>query len=368
MNKSEFHFAIGHIDWTVLAGLLGSALLAYIAHFVAFAIVRRISQRTATSGDDEMVRALYQPSRWLLILLVLMAGVEAARVEPVIEGWWRIASAMALAALAGWGAMRVLAAVRHIVEERNDITADNNLMARRRTTRVRILNRVAQTVILFLTIAFMLLAIPAVRTIGVTLVASAGLAALAVGAAAQPALKNLIAGIQMAFTEPIRLDDVVIVEGEWGRIEDIRLTYVVLRIWDDRRLVVPVSYFLENVFQNWTRQTSDLLGTIYFHVDHAADIGRIRESFLRIVEANANWDGRTAGLVVTGQTAEATELRGLVSAANSSLAWDLRCEVREAMIDFMRREMPEALVRSRAKLEGEAGGEPLPMIQSARRT
>ena len=185
------------------------------------------------------------------------------------------------------------------------------------------------------------------------MMASAGLAALAVGAAAQPALKNLIAGIQMAFTEPIRLDDVVIVENEWGKIEDIRLTYVVVRIWDDRRLVVPVSYFLEKPFQNWTRQTSDLLGTIFFYVDPSADVGRIRAAYEQIVAANERWDKRVGILQVTEHKPDALELRGLVSARNAAVAFDLRCEVREAVLEYLRSEMPEALPRGRRIIEGE---------------
>jgi small-conductance mechanosensitive channel len=185
--------------------------------------------------------------------------------------------------------------------------------------------------------------------------ASAGLAALAVGAAAQPALKNLIAGIQMAFSEPIRLDDVVIIEGEWGRIEEIKLTYVIVRIWDDRRMVVPVSYFLEKPFQNWTTKTSDLLGTVFLYVDPTADIERIRARFVEAVKGNSRWDGRVAILQVTDHRADALELRGLLSARNAGTAFDLRCEVREAMLTFLRTEMPEALVRGRQRVEAGEG-------------
>ncbi len=227
----------------------------------------------------------------------------------------------------------------------------DNLKARRQHTRIRILYRVTQFVIGFLILSLMLIMIPGVRTVGVTLMASAGLAGLAVGAAAQPALKNLIAGIQMAFSEPIRLDDVVIVEGEWGRIEDIKLTYVVVRIWDDRRLIVPVSYFLEKPFQNWTTKTSDLLGTVFLYVDPATDIEPIRAKFVESVKANARWDGRVAILQVTDHRGDALELRGLLSARNAGTAFDLRCEVREAMMNYLRSDMPQALVRSRHSIE-----------------
>jgi small-conductance mechanosensitive channel len=271
---------------------------------------------------------------------------------PRLEELWSIGSRMLFALLSGWLALGAMRATRIALERRSDISVEDNLRARRNHTRIRILYRVAQFVVGLLVVALMLIAIPGVRTVGVSLMASAGLAALAVGAAAQPALKNLIAGIQMAFSEPIRLDDVVIIEGEWGRIEDIKLTYVVVRIWDDRRMVVPVSYFLEKPFQNWTTKTSDLLGTVFLYVDPAADIERIRAKFVEATKANARWDGRVALLQVTDHRADALELRGLLSARNAGIAFDLRCEVREAMLTFLQRDMPEALARSRQITEG----------------
>lgn len=350
MFNIDFDSLAGRVDWSVLAGLAGSVLLALLVHFVLFALLQRVARRTPFAGDNAIVDAVYHPSRWLLVLALLMPGMATVGLGPVGQRWWTIGSAMALAALVGWLALSVVRAGRMIVEQRTDISADDNLMARRRMTRVRILNRIVQVVILFLTLSFMLMAIPAVRSVGLTLVASAGLAALAVGAAAQPALKNLIAGIQMAFTEPIRLDDVVIVENEWGRIEDIRLTYAVVRIWDDRRLVVPISYFLERPFQNWTHEGSALLGTVFFHVDHAADVHRIREAFLRAVRKNPLWDRRTAGMQVTDHKREGIELRGLVSARDAGTLWDLRCQIREAVLDFIRTDMQEAIARDRLRL------------------
>ncbi len=231
------------------------------------------------------------------------------------------------------------------------MSVENNLRARRRRTRASILHRIIVFVVLAITFCLMLMSIPSVRSIGVTLIASAGLAALAVGAAAQPALKNLIAGIQMAFSEPIRLDDVVIVEGEWGRIEDIRLTYVVVRLWDERRLVVPVSQFLEKSFQNWTRETSQLLGSVFWYLDPAADIPRLRAKLEELVKANPRWDGRFCNLQVTDTKPEAIEVRGLMTAKDASTAFDLRCDIREGLLAYIRQEMPEALVRTRGLLD-----------------
>ncbi|MEG8223730.1 mechanosensitive ion channel [Sphingomonas sp. HH69] len=337
-----------HITSTAAVSIALAVASAFLLHWALYAVVLRLVRQRM---DPVLLPALFQPTRWLVVLLALGAGVQPLDMGPRVEGLWSIGSKMVFALLVGWLLFRLMRATRVMIERSVDINAEDNLKARQRHTRVRILYRVAQSVIAVLVIAMILMAIPGVRTIGVTLAASAGLVGLAVGAAAQPALKNLIAGIQMAFSEPIRLDDVVIVEGEWGRIEDITLTFVVVRIWDDRRMVVPVSYFLEKPFQNWTTKTSDLLGTVFLYVDPTADVARIRDKLVEVTTANARWDKRVVLLQVTDHRADALELRCLLSARNAGVAFDLRCDVREAMLDFLRTEMPEALVRGRQRIE-----------------
>lgn len=341
------NFSFYGLSFPAIASGAVALAVAFAVHWLAFNSLIRVIRRARGGSDSILLAAIRRPVLWLMLLMALGATIEPLTLHPRLESLWSIGSRMVFALLLGWLAIAVLRAVRKIVEERSDISVEDNLKARQRQTRVRILYRIGQFLIAFIVIALMLIAIPGVRAVGVTLMASAGLAGLAVGAAAQPALKNLIAGMQMAFTEPIRLDDVVIVEGEWGRIEDIRLTYVVVRIWDDRRLVVPVSWFLERPFQNWTTKTSDILGTVFFHVDPSADVGRIREKFIEATKGNARWDGRVAILQVTEQRAESLELRGLLSARNAGIAFDLRCEVREAVLEFLRTDMPEALPRNR---------------------
>ena len=340
-----------------------SVAVAFLLHWLAYWIATRVVRRMKL--DPVILPAIYHPTRWIVVLMALAAGIQPLTFSDRIEAIWAIGSKMLFILLFGWLIFASMRAFRIILERRSDITVEDNLKARRQHTRIRILYRVAQFIIGFLIISLMLIMIPGVRTVGVTLMASAGLAGLAVGAAAQPALKNLIAGIQMAFSEPIRLDDVVIIEEEWGRIEDIKLTYVVVRIWDDRRMVVPVSYFLEKPFQNWTTKTSDLLGTVFLYVDPAADVERIRTRFIEAVKANSRWDGRVAMLQVTDHKTDALELRGLLSARNAGIAFDLRCEVREAMTHFLRTEMPEALVRSRQRIEADQGFEQLLTRRSA---
>lgn len=328
-----------------------SVAIAFLLHWLAYWIVTRAVRRM--NLNPVILPAIYHPTRWIVVLMALTAGIQPLTFSDRIEAIWSIGSKMLFILLVGWLIFSSMRAFRVILERRSDITVDDNLKARRQHTRIRILYRVTQLIIGFLIVSLMLIMIPGVRTVGVTLMASAGLAGLAVGAAAQPTLKNLIAGIQMAFSEPIRLDDVVIVEGEWGRIEDIKFTYVVVRIWDDRRMIVPVSYFLEKPFQNWTTKTSDLLGTVFLYVDPSADVERIRAKFIEAVKVNSRWDGRVAILQVTEHRTDALELRGLLSARNAGVAFDLRCEVREAMMHFLRADMPEALVRSRQRIEAD---------------
>lgn len=333
-----------------LAGVLAivvAVVAALVAHRLVFAILLRATAHRAQSAEAIILAQAARPARWILVAVAISLAQRAAPLDAWATGLWRQAAGFILPALFGWLAVSLVRATQQIIEARADISVVDNLEARRRRTRVGILARIAAVLILFLTVCMMLISIPGVRNVGVTLMASAGLAGLAVGAAAQPALKNLIAGVQMAFTEPIRIDDVVIIAGEWGRVEEIRLTYVVVKVWDERRLVVPVSKFLEEPFQNWTRSSAQLLGAALFYLDPTADIPRLRAELERIVRANPLWDGRFFNLQVTDMKPDVIEVRALVTAADASKAFDLRCDVREAMLAFIERELPDALPRHR---------------------
>ncbi|GAA0660917.1 small-conductance mechanosensitive channel [Sphingomonas insulae] len=331
-----------------LSGVAAFVLALALLHRVMLVVLRRLAARTATRTDDILIARLGRPTFWLVIGIALAASGPGLDLPRYWETIWQRVLGLAMPAIFGWMLLAALTAYRDLSEVRFDISAADNLRARRRRTRIGILHRIGVFLLVMLTVMMMLMSIPSVRTIGVTLAASAGVAGLAIGAAAQPALKNLIAGIQMAFTEPIRIDDVVIIDNEWGRIEDIRLTYVVVRIWDDRRLVVPVSKFLENSFQNWTRETSALLGSVFWYLDPAADVPRIRDKLAEVVRASPRWDQRFFNLQVTDSKPDGTmEVRGLMTAKDASTAFDLRCEVREAIYAFIRADMPEALPRDR---------------------
>jgi small-conductance mechanosensitive channel len=190
-----------------------------------------------------------------------------------------------------------------------------------------------------------------VRQLGTTILASAGVVGIVVGMAAQRTIATFIAGLQIAITQPIRVDDVVIVENEWGRIEEITLTYVVVRIWDLRRLIVPITYFIESPFQNWTRTSADILGTVFVYADYTMPIDVLRDELQNILKKSEHWDGKVCVLQVTNASDRTMELRALMSAADASTAWTLRCEVREKLIDFIRREYPKSLPKVRAELK-----------------
>lgn len=350
------------IDIAIVAAAI---LAALIVDGISRRIVCRLARRTPGRFDDIFVAAARQPVRWILIAVSLAIARRWLALGDTADAAWAQVAGLAVPLLLGWLLIALIGAMQGAVEAANDVTVTDNLAARRRRTRIAILSRIASITVVFLTIALMLLSIPSIRTVGVSLVASAGLAALAVGAAAQPALKTVIAGIQMAFTEPIRIDDVVIIEGQWGRIEEIRLTYVVVRSWDDRRLIVPVTRFLDNSFENWTRTGSALTGAAFLYLDPSADIPRLRARFEEVVRADPKWDGRALGLAVTDMKADAIEVRAIATAANSGATFDLRCNIREALLAFIRDEMPEALPQGRVRSLGATSPEQAAAAEAA---
>jgi len=256
-------------------------------------------------------------------------------------------------ALFGWIAVKIVHVARDAFLSRYDMSAQDNVHARSMHTQIRLIANVIGVVIVLLTVSFILMSFSQVRHIGMSLLASAGILGIVVGFAAQKTLGNFIAGIQIAIAQPIRLDDVVIIENEWGWIEEITLTFVVVRIWDLRRLVVPISYFLEKPFQNWTRTSADLLGTVFIYTDYSVPVKEIRTELTRILESSSKWDKKVNGVQVTNVTEKTVELRALMSAADSPAAWALRCEVREKLLEFLQQRFPECLPRIRLEMNKE---------------
>ncbi|OZB53813.1 mechanosensitive ion channel family protein [Stenotrophomonas acidaminiphila] len=344
-------------DWTVIrtyALPLGAAILA---GFVVWTLMLWLFRRT--QGRDyrraRIVRVVSLPLAFFLPLLFLEMALGATPLDgKALQVMQRLLHVGVVACLT-WLLVRAVAAGERAILRNHPIEMADNLAARRVQTQTRVLSRVLMGVIVLFGVATVLLAFPQARQVGKTLLASAGIVGLVAGIAARPVFGNLIAGLQIALTQPIRLDDVVIVEGEWGRIEEIGSSYVVVRIWDERRMVVPLSWFIENPFQNWTRRSADLLGTAFLWLDYRTPVAAVRAELERICRESPLWDGRVCVTQVTEASEHAIQVRLLVSARNSGDAFDLRCIVRERMIDFLMREHPAALPRLRAEVVDPAG-------------
>ena len=322
------------------AAAAGTAIaLALLVHLGLFRLLGRLARISHLDSDELVVERLRAPTRWALIALgIELAGESSA----LLARLWGAVDRFAIPALLGWIAVRLVRAYAVAVDSRARRNEDE-MYARSRRTRIAILSRSLRFVIVFVTIALMLLSLPGVRTVGVTLITSAGLAALAVGAAAQPALKSLIAGIQMALTEPVRIDDHVVVEGESGRVEDIRMTYVVIRTADERRLIVPTAKFLDSSFQNWTRVGGGITGSVVVAIRPGTPIGPIRTAYEAMLARRPEWDKRTGALQVSESRIDAIELKLVMSAAEPTALGKLRLVLREDMLEWLRCELPEAV-------------------------
>jgi small-conductance mechanosensitive channel len=339
-----------------LGTLVATVLVALLVHHVLFRTLDRMARGTKTIVDDSLVRHLRPPARLIIPILAVSFLLPLLTVSPRILIFLKQTFSLLLIISVAWLLVKLVYVLEDLILNQYSIDIKDNLEARRVRTQIQILKKVVIAVVGVLALAAALMTFEKVRQLGTTLLASAGIVGIIVGLAAQKSISTLFAGIQMAITQPIRIDDVVIVENEWGRIEEITLTYVVVRIWDLRRLIVPITYFLEKPFQNWTRISAEILGTVFLYVDYTVPVEEVRAEMKRIVESSPLWDKRVCALQVTNATERTVELRALVSAADSSSAWELRCEVREKLIGFIRQNYPDGLPKVRAELTESAGG------------
>jgi small-conductance mechanosensitive channel len=335
-------------DWLIGLGLFCFAILCALSlhRLLASMVKRAIGPKRSIAV--QVLETTSGPSKLAVCLVAVAVVLPLAPLNDDLRNALTHLFAVASIALIGWISIRAvdLVAARYLQRYRLEI--EENFLARKHVTQVRVFKRVIDTVIVIVAVSTALMTFESVKQYGVSLFASAGAAGLVVGLAARPLLSNLIAGVQIAVTQPIRIEDAVIIENEWGWVEDIASTYVVIRLWDWRRMVVPLAYFIERPFQNWTRDAASLIGSIILHVDYAADVPKIRERLERVVQESKLWDGAVVNLQVVDTNARTMELRALVSARNAPQAWDLRCEMREKLVAFLQAEMPEALPRDRA--------------------
>ncbi|MGD1877021.1 MAG: mechanosensitive ion channel family protein [Kiloniellaceae bacterium] len=335
---------------------VGVILLALLLHRLAMASLIRYAplKESDLSAVLDRVRGL---TRLGAVLLAAVIVLPVLPLGGVLLGYLRHGLSIMLIALIGWTVIVIINLLSDLRARRYRVDLEDNLTARKFLTQIRVLQRTSVVFVGLITLAVILLTFESVKEYGAGLFASAGVAGLVLGLAARPVLANLIAGIQIAITQPIRLEDAVVVEGEWGWIEEIATTYVVVRIWDWRRLIVPLSYFIEKPFQNWTRESGSIIGAVIWHVDYRVPIEAFRQKMKEAVAASEFWDKQVVVLQVTEVRPQTLELRGLMSARTSPRAWDLRCEVREKMIAWLQETHPEALPRVRAEV-GPAPGAP----------
>ena len=337
-------------DWAAGAGIF---VLAAAAALLIYLSVSKLVLHI-TGQHASFVRNIFLRVRRIVCLALVLLSVSFAAQLPYFPDNFSEAVSKVMSVgiilLIGWSALAALNVASDFYLGHFQSSIADNLLARKHVTQVRVLRRTIDVLVVIITVAAALMAFEPVRQFGVSLFASAGAAGLVVGLAARPVLSNLIAGIQLAITQPIRINDAVLVEGEWGWIEEITSTYVVIKVWDWRRLIVPLSYFMEKPFQNWTRDATQLIGSVFLQVGYQASVDGLRMKLEEIVRASKLWDGKVVNLQVTDFKQDAVELRALVSARTSPEAWDLRCEVREKLLAYLQTDMSGSLPKRRIEV------------------
>lgn len=345
--------------WMISAGLALAAICGgWLAALLLLKMGRKLARLTGTRLDDITAEMSRGPLVILGPLLCLSLLVPILGLPESVRGLVSHVLGLSVITCLTWLGIRLTGVGEAWFLDRYDISIRDNLKARAVQTQVRIIRRVVVVILLLVGVSTGLMTFEKVRQLGTGILTSAGVAGIILGLAAQRTISTLMAGLQIAVTQPFRIEDVLVVENEWGKVEEITLTYVVLRIWDQRRLVLPITYFLDKPFQNWTRVSAEILGSVFLYMDYTVPVEAMREELHRIVSESDLWDGRVCVLQVTNATERTVELRALVSAVDSSKAWDLRCLVREKLIAFVQRHCPGSLPKVRASLQEDCGGKP----------
>lgn len=333
----------GKVLYLLISGLIGFAL-----SLILFESLKLILKKTLESPSSLINKKLRYIFYLFFTVMMINISIPVAGFEGIFGIYVKKAFYILFIACFAFLIAKAIQFVRALVYEKNDINIENNLSGRKIRTQIDFIYKLSLVITSIIAVSIVLMSFQPVRELGTSILASAGIAGIIIGLAAQKSISNLLAGFQIAFTQPIRLDDVVIVENEWGRIEEITLTYVVVRIWDERRLVLPISYFLEKPFQNWTRVSADLLGTVFIYADYSLPVDAIRAEVTRLLKNLPLWDGKVNVVQVTDATERTMQIRILISSRNSGDAFDLRCILREKIIEFVQRQYPECLPKFRA--------------------
>jgi small-conductance mechanosensitive channel len=337
--------------WSAI--ILAAAIsIALIGHFIVFRLLPRFARRQGTVFGQSLVKHSRGPARWIFPLLAALAVLPSLPLPPLLMAALEHITGLGLIAAIAWLVILSIDITSDVLAERYRIDVTDNLVARRIHTQFMMLRSIMVVLVAIVTLSIMLMTFPVIKHIGMSLLASAGLATLVVGLAMKGTLSNLIAGVQIALTQPFRLEDAVVVEGEWGWIEEIGTMYVVVRIWDLRRLVLPLSYFLDHPFQNWTYRSADILGATILYTDYTVPMEEMRTELRRICESTKLWKGEVCVLQATDATEHTVQLRALMDARNAGDASDLRCLVREGLIEYLKKNHPESLPRYRGEVAG----------------
>jgi len=330
--------------------LIGSVLAGLLVFYILKKILNSFAKKSKGILFKSLVKHLRMPLMLFIPLIVLSLTQVYAPLSPnVLDAIGQILS-IALTITIVWLIAKFTFVIEDLILNSYRMDVKDNLKARKIHTQLQFFKKTVVIVISIIALAIILMSFEQIRQLGTAILASAGVLGIIIGFAAQRSISTLLAGLQIAITQPFRIDDVVIVEGEWGRIEEIALTYVVVRIWDLRRLVLPISYFLEKPFENWTRESADILGTVYLYADYTIPVQEVKKELLRILKKSEFWDGKVWNLQVTDMTEHTVQLRALMSAQDASAAWNLRCVVRENLLDFIQSKYPDALPKVRAEL------------------
>jgi small-conductance mechanosensitive channel len=332
--------------WNVLVVVV-SLLIGIIIRIALQKILAFYTKRSDFYLFKAVTRHLQTPANFLIPLLVLNSSIDLMKLRD--ESLVTKGVELCLLAAFAFALIRGVTLIEDIIYYRNDITKADNLKERKIRTQIRFITRFAIAIIIVVSIAAILLSFENLRKVGTGLLAGVGLGGIIIGFAAQSTLSNVLAGFQIAFTQPIRIDDAVLAENEFGRVEDITLTYVVVRLWDERRLILPINYFIQKPFQNWTRVSTDLLGTVFLYMDYSLPIDDVRKKFEALLKESHLWDGKVKAVQVTDCKERVIELRLLVSARNAGDAFDLRCHVREQLIRYIQEHHPESLPKTRSE-------------------
>ena len=341
INNESFVFIIATISFVALL-----ALVFYIYRYLFLYFRKKVSQ-TPGKLDNFILDLIRIPTLWFIYWILLKIFTHIFLTDQPFFPFLQHFNSLLLIFAVAWIAIQLVKACSYYLQNRLDINATDNLHARKSLTQIKIFQGIVNSIIVIIAISIGLLTFEQAKNIGLSLLTSAGIFGIIVGFAAQKSIGMFLAGLQIAITQPIRLDDVVIVEGEWGRIEEITLSYVVVKIWDERRLMLPVNYFLEKPFQNWTRSNAAIMGTIFFYVGFDLPVQALRDFMPELLKDNPNWDGRVWNVQVTNTNEAYKEVRILVSSSDASKNWDLRTEIREKVIDFIQAHYPECFAKVR---------------------